>query len=198
MARSTRVNVTMQDRRRQVAELYLRGKTQTEIAAQVGMTGATISRDLKAIRQEWRASTLLDFDEAKNRELAKIDALEQTYWQAWHRSIGSHTSVKVEHGGLASAEGEVGAESLQVVRRTENTEKLNGDPRYLSGVQDCITQRCKILGVYAAVRNEHTGANGGPIATSSMTVEEWMRQQIEAERQADEALRMVEDEADGE
>lgn len=156
MGRQTRVNVTMQNRRRQVAELYLRGKTQTEIALEVDMTVATISRDLKAIRQEWRASTLLDFDEAKNRELAKIDALEQTYWQAWYRSIGSHTSVKVEYGGFAPAEGEPhlegSSEIRQTVKRTENTERLNGDPRYLSGVQDCITQRCKILGIYEATK----------------------------------------------
>lgn len=152
---STRKNVEVTERRRRVAELYLSGKTQTEIAAAESVNISQISRDLKAIRQEWRASTLLDFNEAKNRELAKIDALETEYLKAWQRSIGTHTAFKIEYNGFAPLEGEppeVSSEIRQAVKRTENTERLNGDPRYLSGVQDCITQRCKILGIYEATK----------------------------------------------
>lgn len=153
---STRIAAERDDRRRQVAEMYLRGKMQTEIAAELGKDTATISRDLKAIRSEWRSSTLVDFNEAKNRELAKIDALEAEYLKAWERSIGTHTTVKVEYRELVPVEGEpeseAGAELRQAVRRTEDTQQLNGNPAYLAGVMSCIEQRCKILGIYEAAK----------------------------------------------
>jgi hypothetical protein len=40
-----------------------------------------------------------------------------------------------------------------------------GDPRFLAGIQWCIEQRCKILGLLAAVKNELTGKDGGPVQT---------------------------------
>lgn len=40
------------------------------------------------------------------------------------------------------------------------------DHRHMAIVQWAIEQRCKILGVYAAVKNEHVGPNGGPLVNS--------------------------------
>jgi len=40
-----------------------------------------------------------------------------------------------------------------------------GDPRFLTGVQWCVEQRCKMLGLLAAVKNEHMGEGGGPVQT---------------------------------
>jgi Trp operon repressor len=91
---STRKAMQIQDRRSQVAELYLTGKTQKQIAEQFGVNFAQISRDLKVIRQEWLESRVRDFDEAKAEELAKNDVLEVEYWDAWRRSIGTHTSIE--------------------------------------------------------------------------------------------------------
>ena len=45
------------ERRRQVAELYLGGKTQTDIALIVGVTQATVSTDLGVIKQQWLERT---------------------------------------------------------------------------------------------------------------------------------------------
>ncbi|MDB5306898.1 MAG: hypothetical protein JWO38_1100 [Gemmataceae bacterium] len=59
------------DRRVKVARGYLAGKTQSELASELGVTQACISLDLKAIRVEWRESALIDFNEARARELAR-------------------------------------------------------------------------------------------------------------------------------
>lgn len=165
---STRRNVEVVDRRRRVAELYLSGKMLTEIAETEGVDKAQISRDLKAIRQEWRTSTLLDFSEAQNRELAKLDALEQTHWRAWERSIGVATTIKVEYKGIKPLDSEPDTEPEfgQTVERSETSVKLVGDPRFLDGVYRCIAERCKILGIYAAVKNEVAGPNGTPLPGS--------------------------------
>lgn len=73
-------------RRTKVAKLYLLGKTQYEIAKEVRCSQGTVGNDLAALREEWLASALLDFGEAKARELARIDNLEAEAWDAWYRS----------------------------------------------------------------------------------------------------------------
>src|SRR5581483_4024403 len=74
------------ERRKAVAERYLRGETQWEIARTLGVSQGQVSRDLKAIRQEWLNSSVCNFNELKAREIAKVDELERTYWAAWEES----------------------------------------------------------------------------------------------------------------
>lgn len=77
--------------RKLIAEYYLHGMYQYEIAEEIGLDQATISRDLKAIQKEWLKSTLRDFDELKAQELAKIDDLEITYRDGWNTSKDENT-----------------------------------------------------------------------------------------------------------
>ena len=51
-----------------------------------------ISYDLARIREQWRAAAVRDIDELQAHELAKIDQLEVTYWQAWQRSLEDSTT----------------------------------------------------------------------------------------------------------
>jgi hypothetical protein len=124
------------ERRPKVAELYLAGKHQTAIAEVFGVSQATISRDLDAIKKDWQESALVVFDEIKAKELAKVDNLEREYWDAWQES-------KV----LKSKDDD--GEDVRLSK--------DGDPRFLSGVQWCIEQRLKIFGVYSAAKVEHSG-----------------------------------------
>src|SRR5262249_10831066 len=73
-------------RRQQVAHLYFQGNLQAQMAAELGVTQAAISLDLKALRIEWVQAALMDFNAAKARELAHIDPVEVEYWQGWQRS----------------------------------------------------------------------------------------------------------------
>ena len=136
----------------EIKDAYLRGETQASIAARLGLSQPQISRDISTIQRRWRESSLVDINEARQRELERIDALEREYWQAWEASKGE------QQRSTASKAGDVAR--AQVVKFDSA-----GDPRFLAGVQWCVEQRCKMLGLLAAVKNEHTGADGGPVQT---------------------------------
>ena len=67
----SRETTEIENRRRQVAERYLRGEYQSAIADTLGIDQATVSRDLKALRAAWLASAVRDFDLARAQELAE-------------------------------------------------------------------------------------------------------------------------------
>ena len=134
----------------EIKDAYLRGDTQMSIAQRFGLSQCQISRDLATIQRRWRESSIVDLNEAKRRELERIDVLEREYWQAWEASKGE------QQRSTASKTGDVAR--AQVVKY-----ESAGDPRFLAGVQWCVEQRCKILGLLAAVKNELIGKDGGPI-----------------------------------
>ena len=151
-------------RRQLVADLYLSGMVQALIAERLGCSQPTVHRDLKALQKAWLESALIDIDEAKARELAKVDKLEREYWTAWERSCEDAETVRQK--------GAPGAEGI----KTESIEKTSkgqaGDPRFLAGVQWCIERRCKIIGIDAPQRQELTGRDGGPIKTEAVGIEQ--------------------------
>ena len=138
-----------------ITSLYLTGKTQQAIADEIGVSREQIKYDLLTIKRRWRESTLIDINEAKHRELDRLDELERTYWDAWIKSCGERTKTRQEKTGIG-----IGKASVE-------KENLLGNPAYLAGVQSCIEQRCKIIGLYAPTRQEHTGRDGRPIATET-------------------------------
>lgn len=139
----------------EIKDAYLRGDTQMVIAERLGLSQGQISRDLAKIQRRWRESSLVDINEAKQRELERIDVLEREYWQAWENSKGE------QQRSTASKQGELSR--AQIVKY-----ESAGDPRFLAGVQWCVEQRCKILGLLAAVKSELFGKDGGPIQTQQV------------------------------
>ena len=126
--------------RRRISDLYLQGALQAEIAAQLGISQPTVSRDLKVLHEQWLADSLIDFGRAKARELAKIDALERTYHTAWIRSCEDAETMRQE-GSQAG-----------VAKIVKTAKGQAGDPRFLTGIQWCIERRCKILGIDAPTK----------------------------------------------
>jgi hypothetical protein len=110
-----------------ISALYLQRKTQSEIAAIIGVTQQAICYDIKLILKRWRESEITNINEAKNAELAKILDLERTYQQKFEET---------------------------------------GSLKPLLGVQWCVEQRCKLLGLYAPAKQEVTGEAGGPVVVS--------------------------------
>ena len=127
--------------RRRIAEMYLHGVLQADIADELHIDQSTVSRDLKALQDEWRASSLVDINEAKARELARIDELERTYWEGWERS-------KRDAETKRSRATDVPGKGRQYEVDT-TVEGQTGDPRFLDGVQRCIERRCRLLGIDA-------------------------------------------------
>ena len=140
-----------------IADLYLKQWTQVAIAAHIAdvrrplgyaISQPMVSNDLKEIQKRWRAASLLDMNEAKQRELARIDVLEREYWEAWAKS---QQPRKVSQSKAIQSTNRDSKEAIQ------RAEERTGDPRYLEGVRWCIAQRCKILGVEAPVFHDLRG-----------------------------------------
>lgn len=139
-----------------VAELYLKGRRQADIARHLSeirdytLSQQQVSGDLKLIRKRWLESSLRDFDHLKAQELAKIDQLEVTYWDAWERSL--EDKQRTESSRTTGKEVREGAKMV--------TTPGLGDPRYLTGVQWCIGKRCEILGLDAPAKVAPTDPTG--------------------------------------
>lgn len=145
MAKNTRTKYEREDNFRQISAMYLAGMTQNSISIELGISQPQVSYDLKAIRKQWRESTIVNMNEMVSRELARIDALEIQYWEAWRDS--KERSEKARQ--------RVGSEK-QIIDAVVERETQSGDPAYLRGVQWCIEQRCKLLGLEQAIRQDVT------------------------------------------
>jgi transcriptional regulator with XRE-family HTH domain len=124
------------------ASRYLKGESQAAIAAALGLEQSTISRYLKTIRGRWAERYTADFQSMVAEELARVDTLEREYWTAWERSCNERTTQAIESTESKS-------------RKSVRKENRDGDPSFLAGVQWCITQRCKLLGLNAPEKREY-------------------------------------------
>lgn len=126
--------------REQTRQRYLRGETQAAIAADLGVTRQQVAYDLALLREAWRKAGIRDFDQAKAIELAKLDELERTYWEAWEDS-------RSEQQIATQSQDDSGKKHVSL-RKTQQA----GNPAFLQGVMSCIDRRCKILGLDAPTR----------------------------------------------
>jgi hypothetical protein len=140
---------------RETAALYLRGLTQLEIAQRLNVSRQQIGYDLKVLQRRWQESALADFNAKKAAELAKMDELERTFWEAWERSCQARevTTQERTQGGEGQAEE---ARLKAGVRK----EQRDGNPEFLRGVERCIEMRCKITGAFAALKIAPTTPDG--------------------------------------
>lgn len=137
-------------------QLYLKGKTQAEIAEELNVSREQIKYDLAIIQKRWRTDTTINLDEAKQKELARIDNLERTYWEAWERTLEEKTKTRTEQSTSGKGDKDAG----KTAKATIEKETLLGNPAYLAGVQWCISERCKILGIYAPAKVAPTTPDG--------------------------------------
>jgi len=146
-----------------VADMYLRAKTQMEIAEHLNTTHypdrplsrQQIGYDIRILIGRWQKGAERKIDERKAEELARIDRLEREYWDAWERSkLDAESSVteKIEGRDVR----------LKAQMRKEGQ---TGDPRYLAGVQWCIQARREILGIDAPKKSDIT-SGGQPIKSN--------------------------------
>ncbi|HKO24517.1 MAG TPA: helix-turn-helix domain-containing protein [Chloroflexota bacterium] len=140
--------------RAEIAQTYLRGEPQHAIAQRLGLSRQQIGYDLQLIRAEWRQSAMRDFEAHKAEELAKLDAMEAEYWAAWQRSQQELVHSTEEHvddeiavpSGKRHGRMKVPRSRSRVSQRTE---AQHGNSAFLFGIERCIEQRCKILGLFA-------------------------------------------------
>lgn len=150
----------LHDRRKQVAQMYLQGKTQWDIARAISVSQSLVCQDLKAIREQWLASMLQDFDEKKAQELAKIDNIEEVAWIGYHRSCeDAETKRTTTEQRLDEEEQSADGDKKPKGRKKAGKSKMTtvkiiedivikgqaGDKGFLATVQWCVEMRCKIF-----------------------------------------------------
>lgn len=188
--RNSADDLALESRRCTIAELYLKGiKRQRELAEQVKVDQKTISRDLAVIRQRWRESAVQDWNEAVGEELDRLSQIEREAWEAWQKSRQAKETTTDET--ITDQDGEVttGADGTPIAYTTETTkhtlkvEDLYGDPRFLLIIQNCVKERCKILGLYAPEKREENRRVAVTITVEQLAqaqreVEDWRRERF--------------------
>ncbi len=169
MAAPRRSEIQIEKDREKISNWYLSGWSQRRIAAELGLSQNQILYDLKIIREQWQKNITMNLDEVKAKEMAKLHQVEKEARMAWERSQTDFkaTTVSGKTVKVEIIDPETGAvrteEKLRPTGQIVHTETRAGDPRFLDQVNKCIERRCKLLGLDAPQKNEHTGKDGGPI-----------------------------------
>lgn len=142
-----------------MARLRLFGHSQTAIADKLGISQATVSRDLETIVQGWKAEAVSDMDEIKAKELAKLDALEVEAYAAWQASKRESQKKVVE-----DRPGKSGGKFAKI-----ETQQNDGDPRFLQALLAIQDRRAKILGFDVPVKFDGTVTNKATIDASALS-----------------------------
>jgi hypothetical protein len=124
--------------RAEIANLYLKGLSQADIAAKLGLSRQQIGYDLKAVRKEWLRSSVMAFNQRKAEELARINRVESEYLAAWEKSKNGRETTTTEQ--MTTPQGD---RTKAAIRKEDEY----GDPRYMEGVRWCIQKRCELLGL---------------------------------------------------
>jgi hypothetical protein len=152
-----RTDVELERDRVLVARMYVRGKSQHEMLLSINslypdrpITPKSIHLDLQFIRKSWLQSTLVDFNEAKVKELARLDECEREAWDAWERSKDKHVRIEYE---VTDDQVPFSIDKIADVQRKKKRKVIEatvGDIKYLEIVERMIKMRCDILGLFEA------------------------------------------------
>jgi ECF sigma factor len=134
-----------------ISREYLKGNLQAEIASALGLSIATVKRDLATIRERWLDSALRDFDALKAEQLAKIDAVEAEAWAMWSRSCERQVRTSTQ---------EIEASSHPGCNTRTDAQLGSGEPRYLQITLQCVERRSRLLGLDAPQKIAQTDSKG--------------------------------------
>jgi hypothetical protein len=150
------------ERRRQVAELYLSGLTQEQVAARLHTTQKTVSKDVAAVEEMWREDCVAANDRRKGQVLAGLEMLRACAWDAFRRTQGKQTRTVTE--GRPAAPGSPPKTSKVLI----TSEESSGDPRFLQTVLSTYQEEAKLLGLNAPAKLAHTMPDGSPVPTGPL------------------------------
>mgnify|MGYP002740507545 CR=1 FL=1 len=174
-----------------IAQLYKRGFTVRAIKAELmkrfdlkALSTATIHRDIQALLNEWRESRLANIDDALQLELSRIDDIVKELWEQWEKSKEDYTRMQRKRKGApAKNDKEDNTEnneggSIKTFSIEEQTQQVIGlgNPAYIAEIRQQLSERRKLLGLYAPEKRDIKGDVSINKAPCEMSVEE-----IEAE-----------------
>lgn len=144
-------------REAEIAKLHARGWTKVQIAAELGVTEATVRYYVKRIHKA-AAGLIADLAEAKQRELLMLDEAERAAWEAWERSTQDAVTETVRTLPEGGAQHETRREGQA------------GDSALLKRLIEISERRAKLLGLDAPTRT--LGAQLTPEQLAGMSDDE--------------------------
>jgi plasmid maintenance system antidote protein VapI len=135
----------------EVEIMSLKGATQTEIAAKLGVSQGQVSRDLVLINERRALANAAAIKELRDRELSKLDVIERECWAAWARSQ--------EPKEVSAQEKTSGGEDGDKFKASLRSEGQVGNPAFIREILDCIKQRSSLLGLDAAKKIQMEGGD---------------------------------------
>lgn len=156
-----------------LARLRLFGHTQTECAEKLGVSQATISRDLDTIVKGWKAEAVADMESIKAKELAKLDALEVEAYNAWvgSKAESQKTTVEERPGRQSSKDADADKPAKGSKHIKIEKQRSDGDPRFLQALLAIQDRRAKIQGFDVPVKFDGTVTNKATIDASALSNE---------------------------
>lgn len=157
---------SIEQRKAKAIDLYLKGHTQREIAAILGVSLGTINSDITAVRAEWRQERVADYDEHRQVRAQQIGRAMVAAWNAWERSQKDAESIKVSvTKGRTDKEGEP---SGDLTKSEKQTKGQAGNSSFLDLYVRCAERLCRLYGLDAPTRTELSGPDGGPITIGTL------------------------------
>jgi len=141
-----------------LSELYLKGIPEYEMAEVISgqyefsLSVRTIRNDKAELRKRWIDSQIVNFDEAKAKELELIDMAIAACWAGWENSLrdeGFITTETTEGDKLAGGEGDIPIR-LTTFKKIERQALRDGNIVWIEEIRKLSDQRAKILGLYEA------------------------------------------------
>lgn len=86
MPKQTRKQAELENRRNSVAEAYLRGNTQQQIAAALGVSQATISKDVNFLLRAWREQREATIEDAVTLQIEELRRVRREAWRKYGKS----------------------------------------------------------------------------------------------------------------
>jgi len=131
-----RVVVSREAQLSRISAMMLHGHTDVyEIAAEVGLSVATVRASTRLLEKRWERQAMTNLVAVKQLKVMELDLVKKAAWAAWELSKKSKHKLtrKVVDG-----------EKPEV---TTVVEECNGDPRFLTIVRECINNQAELQGV---------------------------------------------------
>lgn len=138
-------------RRAKVATLYHRGMMLKDIAVAVKASRTTVYEDIQDLHRQWVERAETEIEKAKVQQLQRLAWVEDEMSEAWEKS---------KEPGLTEFDETTSGEDGDTRKRRKTIQRQTGNPKYMDSILRCVSERCKIMGLYAPVKVESTDREG--------------------------------------
>lgn len=149
-------------RRAKIGELYLSGKTQSDIAQELDISTFTVSTDIGALKADWKQQACID-------TAAHVAKLLAGYEDALRMALEAYEKSK-QPRRITGVSKKEGADGVVTTTSATEVERPEGDPRFLALAIKARDSIVKLLNLSSMSENEKDGSNG----EHPRTISEWV------------------------